>query len=105
QRHDRVDMLDHHGTFMDAGAAGGARPNCLQPDLPAPIAAKLNDGADAFTDPWRMWRAAVGLRQEASRHGGAEVLDQRLRVQRLARRIGWARGFAPPALDAGIEAH
>ena len=96
-------MLDHHRAFIDAGAAAGAGPEGLGLDHAAPIAGPQDRDAKALADPGRMGRALVALRRRA-RQGCDQILDQRLGIERLARRIGRADGFAAAALDAGIEA-
>ena len=102
-RDDGVDVFDHHRAFIDAGAAAGAGPEGLGLDHAAPIAGSQDRDAKALADPGRVGRALVALRRRA-RQCSDQILDQRLGIERLARRSGRADGFAAAALDAGIEA-
>ena len=100
---DGVDMLDHHRTFVDAGAAGGAGPQRIRMDHGVDAdkriraaAARLADGAAG------MGVAGVaGIRSRAERVG--EILDQLLRIERLLGGEGGTGGLAAAALHAGIE--
>ncbi len=98
-------MLDHHRAFLDAGAAGGAGPQRVRVDH-RPGA---DDGqfrpADAGDGPGvRIGAAGVSRVGGARLEAGGEVLDQPLRVERLAGGEGRAGDLAAPALDAGVEA-
>ena len=103
---DGVDVLDHHRALLDAGTTGGAGPQGVGLDQ-----------ALAALDHDRLVRSAAVLAERDARVGAAgelgvgatgqaddHVLDQLLRVQRLAGGEGRADCLALAALHAGVEA-
>jgi hypothetical protein len=102
---DRIDMFDHHRAFLHAGPAGRAGPQRVGMDhrvgadqRPARPAARL----PRF--PAGMMVAGIAEVASVVVECCGQILDQLLRIERLARGIGRTGGFAPPALDAGVEA-
>ena len=91
---DGVDVLDVHRALLDAGTAGGARPQHVGVD----DRGRCPPGSSTSTPAARlccMIRSAVG------EHVVAQVHDHELGRQRLARVPGRALGLAPAALGAG----
>ena len=103
---DGIDVLDHHRAFLDAGAAGGARPEGL--GIHQGLALQRHDRLVRAAAVLAQWLARVGRTSEfgviATGQANDHVLDQLLRVQRLAGGEGRAHGFALAALHAGVEA-
>ena len=98
---DRIDVLDHHRAFLDAGAARGARPQGFGIDQT--VDDRLVRIAAMLADWFARIRAAGELSVSAAGEADDHVLNQFFRVQRLAGGEGRARCFALAALHAGVE--
>lgn len=98
---DGIDVLDHHRAFLDAGTAGGARPQRFGVDQA--VDDWLVRVAAMLADRLARVRAASELGVGATGQADDHVLNQFFRVQRLASGIGRAHGFTFTALHAGIE--
>ena len=98
---DGVHVLDHHRALFDTGSAGGAGPQRVS------VHQAVDDGlmrsAPVLTEGLAGVRAACKVSIGAPRHAHHHVLNQLLRVQRLACRKGRARGFALAALHTGVK--
>ncbi|MNP21897.1 hypothetical protein D3C76_1145350 [compost metagenome] len=98
---DGIDVLDHHRALFHASTARGARPQGFGVDQ------AVDDGlvgvAAVFTNRLSRVRAAGELRIGATGQANDHVLNQLLRIQRLASSECRARSFAFTALHTGIE--
>ncbi|MNN00353.1 hypothetical protein D3C81_1129400 [compost metagenome] len=94
-------MLDHHRALLDAGAAGGARPQGLGVDQA--VDDRLVRVATMLADRFARVRAASELGIGAAGQADDHVLDKFFRVQRLACGKRRAHRFTFAALHAGIE--
>ncbi|CAI8943778.1 hypothetical protein EMIT053CA3_70034 [Pseudomonas donghuensis] len=99
---DGIDVLDHHRAFLDAGAAGGARPQGLGIDQA--VDDRLMRVAAMLADRLARVRAAGKLGIGAAGQANDHVLDEFFRVQRLACGKRRAHGLALAALYAGVKA-
>ncbi|MNT79594.1 hypothetical protein D3C72_2189450 [compost metagenome] len=79
---DRIDVLDQHRAFLNASAAGGARPQRLRLYQSGHDRAVRLAAVPADRNARR--RAACVRGIGSAGHPDDEILDQLLRVQRLA---------------------
>ena len=102
---DGVDVLDHHRALLDAGPAGGAGPQGVGVDQGLAIQRddRLVRAAAVLAQRFAWIGAAGELRVVAAGQADDHVLDQLLRVQRLAGGERRAHRLALAALHAGVE--